>query len=128
MPGMARGLDHATHAVRDLDAAAAHYERLGFTVGTRNRHSWGTHNRLVQLSGFYLEILAVEEPAKIPPHRPRVFSFGRFHQDFLARDEGLDMFLLAGRDATADAAAFRTAGMATMRFSSLRARAAVLTD
>jgi len=35
---MARGLDHIVHAVRDLDAAADLYRRLGFTVGARNRH------------------------------------------------------------------------------------------
>jgi catechol 2,3-dioxygenase-like lactoylglutathione lyase family enzyme len=35
---MARGLDHIIHAVRDLDAAAELYRRLGFTVGARNRH------------------------------------------------------------------------------------------
>ncbi len=30
---MARGLDHIVHAVRDLDAAADFYRRLGFIVG-----------------------------------------------------------------------------------------------
>ena len=35
---MARGLDHIVHAVRDLDAAAELYRRLGFTAGARNRH------------------------------------------------------------------------------------------
>jgi catechol 2,3-dioxygenase-like lactoylglutathione lyase family enzyme len=35
---MARGLDHIVHAVRDLDAAAALYRELGFTVGARNKH------------------------------------------------------------------------------------------
>lgn len=45
---MPRGLDHIVHAVRDLDAAAALYKSLGFTVGARNRHPWGTHNYIVQ--------------------------------------------------------------------------------
>jgi catechol 2,3-dioxygenase-like lactoylglutathione lyase family enzyme len=49
---MAGGLDHVVHAVRDLDAAAELYRRLGFTVGARNRHAWGTHNHLVQLPAF----------------------------------------------------------------------------
>ena len=43
---MARGLDHIVHAVRDLDAAAELYRRLGFTVGARNRHPWGTHKHI----------------------------------------------------------------------------------
>ena len=69
---MPRGLDHIVHAVHDLDAAAAVYERLGFTVGARNRHPWGTHNRIVQLPGFFIEILAVGERREgrraRPPH------------------------------------------------------------
>ena len=56
---MARGLDHLVHAVRDLDAAGELYGRLGFTVGARNRHPWGTHNRIVQLPGFFIELLAI---------------------------------------------------------------------
>ena len=108
---MARGLDHISHAVHDLDAAAAFYERLGFIVGARNRHDWGTHNRVVQLDRFYVELLTVGEPDKIPPHRPRSFSFGAFQRDFLARREGLSMLLLDSRDAKADAASFRAAGI-----------------
>ena len=56
---MPRPLDHIVHAVADLDGAADFYRKLGFTVGARNRHSWGTHNYLVQLEGFYIEILTV---------------------------------------------------------------------
>ena len=44
---MTHGLDHIVHAVHDLDAAAEIYGRLGFLVGTRNIHPWGTHNRIV---------------------------------------------------------------------------------
>ena len=51
---MARGLDHIVHAVRDLDAAAALYQRLGFQVGARNAHPWGTHNHIVQMPGFFI--------------------------------------------------------------------------
>ncbi len=62
---MARGLDHIVHAVRDLDAAADFYRRLGFTVGARNRHPWGTHNHIVQLPGFFIELLTFAEPEKL---------------------------------------------------------------
>ena len=55
-----RGLDHVVHAVHNLEAAAAFYASAGFQVGTRNRHPWGTHNRIVQLPGFFVELLAVE--------------------------------------------------------------------
>ncbi len=108
---MARGLDHIVHAVHDLDAAAALYGRLGFAVGACNRHPWGTHNRVVQLDRFYVELLTVGERDAIPPHGPGSFSFGAFHRDFLDRREGLDMLLLDGRDAAADAAAFAAAGI-----------------
>src|SRR6186997_2539258 len=59
---MPRGLDHIVHAVRNLDAAADLYRRLGFTVGARNRHPWGTHNHVVQFPGFFIEVLTVAEP------------------------------------------------------------------
>jgi hypothetical protein len=107
---MPSGLDHIVHAVRDLDAAAELYRRLGFTVGARNRHSWGTHNHLVQLSGFFVELLTVAEPEKLGNDG---FStlFGRFNQSFLARHQGLSMVLLESGDARADAAAFKSAGI-----------------
>ncbi len=105
---MPRGLDHIVHAVRDLDAAAELYRRLGFTVGARNRHSWGTHNHLVQLPGFFVELLTVAEPEKLGNDG---FSalFGTFNRIFLKRHEGLSLLLLESRDAVADAAAFRAA-------------------
>jgi len=106
-----RGLDHIVHAVRDLDAAGELYRRLGFMVGARNRHppSWGTHNRIVQLPGFFIELLTVAETLAIAPHSDRLFSFGAFNRDFLAKTEGLSMLALEGGDARAAAAAFRAA-------------------
>ncbi len=108
---MPRGLDHIVHAVRDLDEAAERYRRLGFTVGARNKHPWGTHNYIVQFPGFFIELLSVEEPEKIPPAAPRAFSFGKASQDFLARHEGFAMLVLESTDARADRAAFETAGI-----------------
>jgi catechol 2,3-dioxygenase-like lactoylglutathione lyase family enzyme len=54
---MARGLDHIVHAVRDLDAAAELYRGLGFTIGARNRHPWGTHNHIIEFAGVFIELL-----------------------------------------------------------------------
>lgn len=108
---MPHGLDHIVHAVRDVDAAADFYVRAGFTVGSRNRHPWGTHNRIVQLKNCYIEILEVAEPAKIVPHGARSFSFGAFNRDFLARREGFSMLLLNSRDAGSDARSFEAAGI-----------------
>jgi catechol 2,3-dioxygenase-like lactoylglutathione lyase family enzyme len=109
---MARGIDHIVHAVRDLDAAAELYRRLGFQVGARNRHPriWGTENHIVQLPGVFVEPLAVADPTHIAPHAPHVFSFGAFNRDFLARGQGLSMIALEGRGAP-DRDAFRAAGI-----------------
>jgi catechol 2,3-dioxygenase-like lactoylglutathione lyase family enzyme len=108
---MARGLDHVVHAVRDLDAAADLYRRLGFTVGARNRHPWGTHNHIVQLDGFFIELLTVAEPGKFGGDG---FStlFARFNQSFLTRQQGLSLLILQSEDAGSDAAAFKSAGIA----------------
>src|SRR5262249_54577363 len=108
---MARGLDHLVHAVRDLDAAGEFYARLGFTVGARNRHPWGTHNRIVQVPGFLSEVVTIGESEKIAVPAPGTVSFGAFTRDFLARGEGLAMLVLEGKNAEADAEAFRRAGI-----------------
>jgi len=109
---MARGLDHIVHAVRDLDAAAALYRGLGFTVGARNRHPWGTHNHIVQFAGFFIELLTLAEPDKLGSDG---FStlFGAYNRDFLQEDEGFSLLILESRDAAADAADFRAAGIAS---------------
>jgi hypothetical protein len=108
---MPHGLDHIVHAVRDLDAAADIYRRAGFTVGARNRHPWGTHNRIVQLKNCFVEILTVAEPDKIVPHEARSFSFGAYHRDFLAEREGFSMLILNSSNAVEDARSFETAGI-----------------
>ncbi len=108
---MARGLDHLVIAVHDLDAAGRLYEAMGFTVGARNRHPWGTENRIVQFPGVFLELITVGEGAAIPPHAEGVFSFGAFVRDSLARREGVCMLVLESHDAEADRSAFDAAGI-----------------
>jgi hypothetical protein len=108
---MTRGLDHVVHVVRDLAAAAVGYERMGFRVGAENRHPWGTQNRLVQLPGFYVELLSVPEPDKISPPRPHLFSFGAFNRDFLTQcGEGLAQLVLSSTDPADEKAEFDAAG------------------
>ena len=107
MPG---GLDHVIHAVRDLEAAAELYRRLGFTVGARNRHAWGTHNHLIQFPGFFIELLTVAELSAL---------FGTFNRIFLKDQEGLSFLILESEDVVTDAARFRSAGIGVsdaMRF------------
>jgi catechol 2,3-dioxygenase-like lactoylglutathione lyase family enzyme len=106
-----RGLDHLVIGVHDLDAAGAFYERLGFRVGARNRHPWGTHNRIVQFPGSFLELITVGEAGLIPEHAPGRFSFGAFVRDALATGEGFSMLVLESTDAAADNAAFDASGI-----------------
>ena len=109
---MTRGIDHIVHAVRDLDAAAALYRGLGFTVGGRNEHprDWGTQNRLIQTPDTFIELLAIADDSGMAPHAAHCFSFGAFNRDFLKRQEGLSMLVLKGRG-TADADEFRAKGI-----------------
>ncbi|WID97032.1 VOC family protein [Bosea vestrisii] len=107
----ARGLDHLVIGVADLDTAGTFYERLGFRVGARNRHPWGTENRIVQFPGAFLELITIGDVTLIPPHAPRHFSFGAFVRDALARGEGMSMLALESRDAVGDANGFRAAGI-----------------
>ena len=107
---MPRGLDHIVHAVADLDHAADIYRALGFTVGVENHHPWGTSNRIVQLPGCFVELLAIARPDQATADAPQTFSFGAFNREFLARGEGLSMLALESRNAAADVESFRAAG------------------
>lgn len=108
---MTRGLDHVVHVVRDLAAASAVYERLGFQVGAENVHPWGTKNRLVQLPRFYIELLWIPGSVKLPPPAPRSYSFGAFNREFLqACGEGLSSLALQSSDPKAEAAEFDKTG------------------
>jgi catechol 2,3-dioxygenase-like lactoylglutathione lyase family enzyme len=107
---MARGLDHIVHAVRDLDGAAAFYRRIGFTVGARNRHPWGTHNYIVQSPGTFIELLTIAEPDRLGNDGMSQL-FGRYNQDYLARGEGLSLLILESKDAGADVADYKRANI-----------------
>jgi catechol 2,3-dioxygenase-like lactoylglutathione lyase family enzyme len=111
---MSRGLDHIVHAVRDLDAAADFYRRAGFTVSARNVHPWGTHNHIVQLPEFFIEVLTVGEPGKLrdKPHADGLARvFGIANRDFIARGDGFSMLALESRDINADVEDFKRRGI-----------------
>ncbi len=108
---MPRGLDHIVHAVRDLDAGADLYRRLGFTVGARNRHPWGTHNHIVQLPGFFIEVLTMAEPSMLGDDGISNL-FGDFNRRFLETGEGFSLLILESTDAEADARSFAAAKIA----------------
>ena len=55
------GIDHAVVVVKDLDAAADNWKRLGFTISPRGTHSahMGTGNYTIMLGEDYMELLGV---------------------------------------------------------------------
>ena len=108
---MARGIDHIVHDVRDLDRGAELYRKLGFTVGARNKHPWGTHNHIVQFAGCFIELVAFVEPDKLGTDEiSRLFAV--YNRDFAAAHEGLSMLILESTDSGHDVADFRVAGIA----------------
>ena len=55
------GIDHAVVVVKDLDASAENWKRLGFTISPRGTHSahMGTGNYTIMLGEDYIELLGV---------------------------------------------------------------------
>src|SRR5215470_482095 len=55
------GVDHVVVVVRDLDAAAAQWRKLGFTLSPRGTHSpqMGTANYTIMFGEDYLELIGV---------------------------------------------------------------------
>jgi hypothetical protein len=58
-----RGIDHVVVVVRDIDAARATCERLGFQIQPRSVNArMGTANHLMVFGGNYVELLGFVEP------------------------------------------------------------------
>jgi hypothetical protein len=105
-------LDHAGVAGQDLDLLAAAYERLGFTLTPRARHSgkrkpdgpvepFGTANRCIMLRRGYLELIAIVDP--------NCYSNGL--ERFLARHPGLHIIALSIGDEQQNLQRLRQAGI-----------------
>lgn len=107
---MPRAIDHLVIASRDLAAAADLYRRLGFQVGARNRHPWGTENHIVQFDGCFLELIGLGEGFEAPGPVTGEYSFAGFVARFLERHEGLAMLALRSDDAEADRREFAARG------------------
>jgi hypothetical protein len=101
---MLAGIDHVVVLVRDLAAATAGYERLGFTVTPGGEHAGGaTHNALIGFDdGCYFELIAFKEPDKQQDHR----WWAR-----LAAGEGLVDYALRADSAAAASAEARERGL-----------------
>ena len=103
------GLDHVGVAVPDLDAAAAEWTSLGFTLQPLAPHlsdgqPTGTGNRNIMLRQGYIELLATIDIAGFPG-RPSA-TIARF----LAHHIGIHVLTLAMEDEEAAAARLTRAG------------------
>lgn len=60
------GIDHAVIMVKDLDAAAVNFKRLGFTISPRGTHSAhiGSGNYTIMFDPDYMELLGVLAPTE----------------------------------------------------------------
>ncbi|MCY3754748.1 MAG: VOC family protein [Alphaproteobacteria bacterium] len=89
-----RGIDHAIIGVRDLDAARAQFERLGFTAAPLGNHvGKATANHCIMFADSYLELLGINEP-----DNPDTLGLDAFLE---ARGEGLVKIALGTPDADA---------------------------
>ncbi len=97
----------------DLDAQADFYTRLGFKVGARNVHPWGTENRIVQFGDCFLELITLGTSIVPPLPKPRQFSFGNHVGQWLeCNGDGMSMLAFASADTAGDATWFQQAGLA----------------
>jgi len=109
---MPRAIDHVVHASRDLAEQAEFYRKLGFTLGARNHHPWGTENHIIQFADHFVELISrgpgFRAPVDLDPH---TFSFAGFISQQLDKCEGVSMLALASQDAAADRKQFKSAGL-----------------
>ncbi|QCI66405.1 VOC family protein [Phreatobacter stygius] len=97
------GADHVVITVRDLDASAAQWKRLGFTVSPRGTHSpqMGSGNYTIMFGDDYLELLGIL--AETDQNKPT--------RDFLAKREGIERTAFTTDDAAAGAAELKSQGL-----------------
>lgn len=97
------GADHVVVTVRDLDAAAAQWRRLGFTLSPRGTHSpqIGTGNYTIMFGEDYLELVGVLHDTE--QNKPT--------RDFLKNREGIERTAFTTGDAAAGAADLTARGL-----------------
>ena len=102
MPPLSR-LDHVIIAVKSLDAAAATYRKLGFTLTPRGLHEGkGTGNHCIMFGSTYIELLGIVDETG---------ARGRLAERVNARGEGGMGIAYGADDADQTYAALRAAGI-----------------
>ena len=100
MHGLPEPFDHAVVVCSDLDAAAANWRALGFTLTPRGYHTLGSQNHCIMLARDYLELLHVTAPS---PSR-------QYYWNAQQRGGGCAAMSCKSRDAFATADRLRAAG------------------
>ncbi|MEA2933855.1 MAG: hypothetical protein QOD74_501 [Variibacter sp.] len=97
------GADHVVIAVRNLDAAADQWRRLGFTLSPRGTHSplMGSANYTIMLDDDYLELLGVLHDTEN----------NKATRDFLKIREGIERTAFTTDDAAGGAAELEARGL-----------------
>lgn len=97
------GADHVVVTVRDLDAAAAQWRKLGFTLSPRGTHSpqMGSGNYTIMFDEDYLELLGVLHDTE--QNKPT--------REFLKNREGIERTAFTTDDAAAGAADLKARGL-----------------
>ncbi len=106
------GADHVVITVRDLDAAAEQWKKLGFTLSPRGTHSpqMGSGNYTIMFDEDYLELLGVlHETEQNKPTR-----------EFLKNREGIERTAFTTDDAAAGAADLAARGLVPLGPVALR--------
>jgi hypothetical protein len=97
------GIDHTLIGVRDLEAAAKAWTRLGFTLSPRGRHiGWGTGNYCVMFPDDYIELLGIVDPSQF---------LNKLDVFLESREGGLGL-AWASRDRDATLASLKASGIA----------------
>lgn len=109
--GAPRALDHIVLPCQDLAAAAESFAALGFLVGRRNRHPWGTENHIVQFPDAFLELIALAPDFEPLAVTDPAFPFAGFLAGQGRSTAPSAMIVLRSSGAAADAAAFAAAGI-----------------
>lgn len=94
MPQHITGIDHLVILVGDLDASAATYGALGFTISPRGMHSahMGTGNHTIMLQDDYFELLAPLTPTEQNgPMRERLGGGDGLYATALRTDDAAGM-------------------------------------
>ena len=101
--------DHVVIAVRNLEEAIRHYQKLGFDVSPGGRHTGlGTHNAIIRFGLDYIELISIYDETEVNSSR----LGGKVALDFLRKREGgLLGYALATSDIEQDAEHFRKIGL-----------------